>query len=158
METFKQQWRIRPWWMNLIWWFCLYMTFIYMPFDIFWKPVALDQEVWFGFMLTGWAAKLTAPLHWLIYGLGAYGFWRMAPWLWPWASLYCAQIAIGMCVWSVLDDRGTLTMGIVAGAIFLVPTVALWRARRQFTGIPMTEPLDASTDGRSTQSAPHGDP
>jgi hypothetical protein len=43
----------RPWWMNILFAFCAYMTFIYMPFDLFWKPVAEDQEVWFGFPLTG---------------------------------------------------------------------------------------------------------
>ena len=30
------------------------MTFIYMPFDLFFKPVAEDHEIWFGFSLTGW--------------------------------------------------------------------------------------------------------
>ena len=60
--------------MNGVYLFCAYMTFVYMPFDIFIKPVAEDQEVWFGFMLTGWWAKATAPLHWLIYGFGFYGF------------------------------------------------------------------------------------
>ena len=44
----KAEWAKRPWWMNLIWLFCLYMTFIYMPFDMFYKPVAEDAEVWFG--------------------------------------------------------------------------------------------------------------
>ena len=54
--------------MNLIFAFCVYMTFIYMPFDIFYKPMAEDEEVWFGFTLHGFWAKATAPLHWLIYG------------------------------------------------------------------------------------------
>ena len=27
--------------------------------------------------LTGWWAKATEPVHWLIYGAGAYGFWKM---------------------------------------------------------------------------------
>ena len=44
---------LRPWWMNLIMMFCAYMAFIYMPWDLFVKPVAEDQEVWFGIMLTG---------------------------------------------------------------------------------------------------------
>ena len=74
IETVKQDWGSRPWWMNLMFYFCLYMTFIYMPFDFFLKPVAEDQEVWFGILLTGWWAKATEPLHWLIYGAGAYGF------------------------------------------------------------------------------------
>ena len=69
-----QDWNSRPWWMSLIFYFCIYMTFIYMPFDLFLKPVAEDEEIWFGFTLTGWYAKATEPLHWLIYGLVLMGF------------------------------------------------------------------------------------
>ena len=119
--------------MNLLFGFCLYMTFVYLPFDLFWKPVAADEEVWFGVTLHGWPAKLTAPLHWAIYGLGAWGFWKMRAWMWPWAAVYAAQVAVGMLVWNLLDPRGGgLLAGLVAGAVFLVPTVALWRARGQF--------------------------
>ena len=125
--------RRRPWWMNVLWGFCLYMTFIYMPYDLFFKPVAEDEEVWFGFVLHGWAAKLTAPLHWLIYGAGAYGFWKMARWMWPFAALYTAQIAIAMLVWNLIDERGGgWTAGLVSAAIIALPTVALWRARGRF--------------------------
>ena len=77
LETVRQDWQRRPVWMNLIFYFCLYMTFLYMPFDLFFKPVAEDEEIWFGFTLTGWWAKATEPLHWLIYGAGAYGFAKM---------------------------------------------------------------------------------
>jgi hypothetical protein len=129
----KVQWSMRPWWMNLIMGFCLYMTLIYMPYDIFWKPVAQDEEVWFGITLHGWPAKLTAPLHWLIYGGLAYGFWRMRSWMWPWAAVYLAQVTIGMLVWNLLDPRGDgLVRGLVAAAVFLVPTVALLQARSTF--------------------------
>ncbi|MDE0365530.1 MAG: hypothetical protein OXP09_08145 [Gammaproteobacteria bacterium] len=126
------EWRRRPWWMNLIWLFCLYMTFIYLPFDLFIKPVAVDQEVWFGFMLTGWAAKLTAPLHWAIYAAGAYGFWKMRSWMWPWAALYVAQVSVGMGVWSLLDPRGGLWTGVVSTAVMAVPAIALWRSKGRF--------------------------
>ena len=125
--------RRRPWWMNVLWAFCLYMTFIYMPYDLFFKPVAEDEEVWFGFVLHGWAAKLTAPLHWLIYGAGAYGFWKMSRWMWPFAALYTAQIAIAMLVWNLIDERGGgWGAGLVSAAIIALPTVALWRARERF--------------------------
>ena len=90
----------RPWWMQLLLGFCLFMTLVYMPFDLFLKPVAEDQEVWFGFMLTGWAAKATEPLHWAIYAAGAVGFWKMRSWMWPWAAVYALQVAIGMAVWN----------------------------------------------------------
>jgi hypothetical protein len=132
--SLQHQWSKRPWWMNLMWLFCLYMTFIYMPFDLFWKPVAGDEEVWFGITLHGWSAKLTEPLHWLIYGAGAYGFWKMSRWMWPWAAVYAAQVSIAMGVFSVLDPRGQGWLsGAVIAAVFLIPTVALWRSRRAFS-------------------------
>jgi len=139
LTAVRAQWDRRAWWMNLIMLFCLYMTFIYMPFDIFYKPVAEDEEVWFGFTLHGWPAKLTAPLHWLIYGAGAYGFWHMKSWMWPWAAVYCAQVVVAMLVWNLIDPRGGgLVPGLIAGTVFLVPTLALARAREQFGQVPGT--------------------
>jgi hypothetical protein len=127
------QWRKRSWWMNLTLLFCLYMTFLYMPFDIFWKSVADDEEVWFGITLHGWAAKLTAPLHWLIYGALAWGLWHMKRWCWPWAGVYCAQVAIAMLVWNLVDPRGRgLLPGLALGGLFLLPTIAFLRARAVF--------------------------
>lgn len=120
----------RPWWMNLIFGFCLFMTFVYMPFDMFWKPVAADQEVWFGVLLTGWAAKLTEPIHWAIYAAGAYGMWKMKTWMWPWAAAYALQVAISMLVFSLA--RGSLVGSAVTFLIFMIPTVALFRARARF--------------------------
>lgn len=133
LSALKAELGRRPWWMNLVWIFCLYMTFIYLPFDLFFKPVAEDQEVWFGYLLTGWAAKLTEPLHWAIYAAGAYGFWKMKSWMWPWAGVYVTQVAFGMLVWNLLDERGGVLPGVLAMLIFLVPAVALFRARAAFT-------------------------
>ena len=123
----------RPWWMQLLLGFCLFMTLVYMPFDLFLKPVAEDQEVWFGFMLTGWAAKATEPLHWVIYAAGAVGFWKMRSWMWPWAAVYTAQVVIAMFVWNLVNPNGRgFTAGLIAAAIFAVPMFALWRARQLF--------------------------
>ena len=125
--------RRRPWWMTLMWAFCIYMTFIYLPFDLFLKPVAEDEEVWFGFVLRGWAAKATEPLHWLIYGAGAYGFWRMSCWMWPWAALYVLQVMIAMLVWNLADPRGGgWIAGLIAAAVIALPAIALWRAKGHF--------------------------
>ncbi len=129
----RTEWAQRPWWMNLIFAFCIYMTVVYMPFDLFWKPVEVDQEVWLGVMLHGWAAKATEPLHWAIYAAGAYGFWKMRPWMWPWAAVYLLQITIGMFVFNLLDPRGGgWPGGLVSAAVFLIPTVAMWRSRARF--------------------------
>jgi hypothetical protein len=125
------EWHKRPRWMNLIFAFCVFMTFIYMPFDIFLKPVAQDQEVWFGFLLQGWAAKLTEPIHWAIYGAGAYGFWKMSSWMWPWGAVYSLQIAISMLVWNLMRD--SFLVGAISFAAFMIPTTALYRSRERFS-------------------------
>lgn len=147
---FPQEWAKRPWWMNLLFGFCLYMTFIYLPFDLFWKSVADDQEVWFGFLLEGWAAKATEPIHWAIYGAGAFGFWKMKSWMWPWASVYSLQVAIGMMVWSLVDDRGSMVFGLTAFGVFMIPTIALYRAKETFANLvedanPVVEPASDSS-------------
>jgi hypothetical protein len=133
LERLRTEWARRPWWMNLIFLFCLYMTFVYMPFDLFFKPIERDEEVWFGVVLHGTWAKATEPLHWAIYAALAWGFWKMRAWMWPWAAVYVAQVAIGMLVWNLLDPRGQgWLVGAIAAAVFLVPTIALWRSRTMF--------------------------
>ena len=124
----------RSGWMNALLVFSGFMAFVYMPWDIFWKPVAQDQEVWFGFMFTGWAAKLTAIPHWGVYAAGAYGFWKMARWMWPWAAVYTAQIAVGMLVWCLREYEGDRAWGIGAASFipFAALTYALWNARPRF--------------------------
>jgi len=130
----------RPMWMTVLMLFCAYMAFIYGPWDLLMKPLATDVDVWFGIALRGWAAKLSEPLHIAIYAAGAYGFWRMRPWMWPWAAVYCAQVAIAMAVWGIVyawPERGAL-VAIAGGgagvALFGGLTVALWRARPWFRG------------------------
>lgn len=133
LNALRADWSARTWWMNLIFYFCLYMTFFYMPFDLFGKPVAVDHEIWLGFALTGWWAKATEPLHWLIYGAGAYGFWKMKSWMWPWAAIYAAQVVVAMLVWNIVNDNGAgWRAGVIAAAVFAVPMVALWRAKPSF--------------------------
>ncbi len=135
-QWWRERMAQRPWWMNALMLFCAYMAFVYMPWDFLVKPAAHDEEVWFGIILRGWAAKLTEPLHWAIYAAGAYGFWRMRPWMWPWAAVYAAQVAVAMLVWPVLYVGGA--RGFLLGAVALVPfgalTWALWRARESFSG------------------------
>lgn len=123
--------KTRPAWLNLVLLFCAYMTFFYMPFDMLLKPVAEDQEVWFGFMLTGWAAKATEPLHWLIYGFGCYGIWHKKKWLHPWAALYTVQVAIGMVVWGMIYSDASAATAVVA-IPFLLLAWMLWRSKPLF--------------------------
>ena len=138
LDTLRGNFRLRPLWMNGLLLFCAYMTFIYVPWDFFIKPVAEDEEVWFGILLTGWAAKATEPLHWAIYAAGTVGFWRMRPWMHPWAAVYVVQIAIGMFVWSLLDERSPGWWGgLIAAAPFVILAVALWRAKGRFRPAPV---------------------
>jgi short-subunit dehydrogenase len=133
-EWWRERLRQRPWWMNVLMLFCAYMAFVYMPWDIFLKPVAQDAEAWCGFLLRGWWAKLTEPLHWGIYAAGAYGFWHMRRWMWPWAALYAAQVALGMFVWNVVYIGGA--RGWLLGLVSVIPlaaiAAALWGAQEQF--------------------------
>lgn len=130
----------RPLWMNALLLFCAYMTFIYVPWDMLSKPLAEAEEVWFGVLLTGWAARLTEPLHWLIYAAGTWGFWQMKPWMHPWASVYVVQIAIAMFVWSTLDERGSGWMtGLLTALPFTILAIALWRSKHRFAAAPTQE-------------------
>ncbi len=131
LEALRRIFEGRPWWMNAMMVFCAYMAVLYFPYDFFVKPADEDVEVWFGFMLHDWAAKVTEPVHLAIYTSGAWGFFRMRRWMWPWAAVYVGQVAIGMGVWSWLYGPGPWA-GLGVFAVFCVPTIALWRARPRF--------------------------
>ena len=126
--------RVRPWWMTALLFFCAYMTFVYVPWDLFLKPLARDEEVWFGIRFHGYAAKLLALPHWAIYAAGMVGFWRMRRWMWPYAALYVAQVAIAMVVWPLVYVGGirSIFLALASGAVFGGLAVALWRARPLF--------------------------
>jgi hypothetical protein len=128
----------RPAWMNALLLFCAYMTFVYVPWDLFAKPAAIDEEVWFGIRFHGAWAKLLALPHWAVYGAGVVGFWGMRAWMWPWAALYAGQVAFGMLVWPLVyvgGGRG-LAAGLVAGGAFGGLTLALWASRPRFHARP----------------------
>ena len=62
-DWLRDVFRDRPLWMNALMVFSAFMAFVYVPWDIFIKPVARDQEVWFGIMFSGWGAKWAAVPH-----------------------------------------------------------------------------------------------
>jgi hypothetical protein len=101
-----------------------------IPRDLFF-PTTRDVEVWFGFELHGTAALLTAPLHWAIFAIGAYGFWFQRPWILPAAAGYAFYIAFSHLVWSEASPNGHGWLaGIAQAAVFSIPGVLLLRARR----------------------------
>jgi len=125
--------------MNALMILCVYVAFVHVPTDFFCTPVAHDVEVWFGVSLRGVAAKVTEPLHWLIYVVGTYGFWRMRPWMWPWASLYTWQVALAVFLWEL--QAGHSLRAVVGGLAIAFIGRALWRAQAEFDdhGVPLHE-------------------
>lgn len=112
---------------------CLFATFAFMPWNVFVRPSGDMVDVWFGFEFTGVAARFTAILHWVVYAVGAWGFYRMRSWMWPWAAVYMAQVAVGHIVWSELSANGRgLTVGIVQAAVLSIPAVMLFASGDYF--------------------------
>lgn len=123
--------RGRPTWMNVVLVFCAFMTFVYVPWDFLWKPAEFDEEVWFGILFRGTAAKWLEIPHWLVYGTLTYGLRQMRPWAGSLAALYSGQIAVGMFIWNFLYLEGVFLPLLVAtiGAIpFTLLTMAFWIA------------------------------
>jgi uncharacterized protein len=133
-EWIQHQLGRRPWWMNGMLLFCAYMALVYVPWDLFMKPVALDEEVWFGIRFHGWAAKLLAIPHWAVYAAGMVGFWSLHRWMHPWAAAYAAQMTIAMVVWPLVyvESDWRYVNAVAAGAVFGWVTFVLWRARGVF--------------------------
>ena len=146
----------RPWWMNLLMLFCGFMAFIYVPWDLMMKPTRFDDEVWFGVRFHGvWAKWLELP-HGFVYAAGTLGFWRMRRWMWPWASLYVAQVALSFFLFPIFYGAGgrlsafdliardgfadwlrgieasAIAAALVGGGAFALLARALWRARARF--------------------------
>jgi len=134
-EWFRDIFRDRPWWMNVVMVFSAWMAFIYMPWDIFIKPAAQDQEVWFGIMFTGGWAKVMAIPHWFVYGAAVYGFRRRRSWMGIAAPLYTAQVTIGMFLWPILQYGSLMgwVMGLIAAAPFALLTLVFIKAREHFS-------------------------
>lgn len=91
-------------------------------------PHVRDTEVWFGFELRGGLAIATAPIHWAIFGIGAWLFGKGHPRAWLYASLYAVYIAISHLIWNVTSPvGGGLAEGLVQLAFFLIPAALLFR-------------------------------
>ena len=120
----------RPRWMTALALFCLATVAFLVPRDLFF-PATRDVEVWFGFELHGTPALLTAPLHWILFLTGAYGFWFQRPWILSAAAAYAFYVAASHLVWSEVSPNGRGWIAGVAQALVLsIPGVLLLRARR----------------------------
>jgi hypothetical protein len=109
---------------------CLVTVAFLVPRDLFF-PDTRDVEVWFGFELRGTPALLTAPLHWIVFLVGAYGFWFQRRWILPAAAAYVFYVAFSHLVWSEVSPKGHGWLAGLAQALVLsIPGVLLLRARR----------------------------
>lgn len=132
--------RERPWWMSATMVFCAFMAFVYMPWDIFVKPMATDEEVWFGILFTGFWAKVLAIPHWFVYSAAVHGFRRRRPWMAFWAPAYTAQVAFGFYVWTAIETGGFsgIFVGLFPAAPFIALTYAFWNSRDYFDAKPLS--------------------
>lgn len=118
----------RPRWMTALALFCAATACFLVPRDLF-VPETRDVEVWLGFELHGAAARLTAPLHWAIFALGAWGFWQARPWIVPAAACYVLYVAISHVIWSEASPNGRgWPMGLLQAVLISIPGILLLRA------------------------------
>lgn len=121
----------RPAWMTAMALFCA-LTVVFLIWRDVFVPEVGAVEVWFGFELRGAAARLSAPLHWSIFAVGAWGFWRVRPWITPAAAGYAGYVAVSHLVWNATSPAGGgWTAGLLQAALFSLPAIALWSAHRR---------------------------
>ena len=120
----------RPWWMTALAIFCALSVAFLIPRDLFFAETR-DVEVWLGFEFHGAAAWLTAPVHWTIFAIGAWGFWRARPWIVPCAASYVFYVALSHLIWSEVSPHGRgWPMGLAQAAVLSLPGILLLRAGR----------------------------
>ncbi len=110
-------------------------TVVFLIFRDLFLAETRDVEVWFGFEVRGIAAVLTAPLHWGLFAMGAWGFWRDRPWILAWASAYVFYIALSHLIWNEVSPHGQgWPIGLLQAALISVPGIVLLRMRRRDRG------------------------
>ena len=111
--------------------FCVATVLFLVPRDLFFAETR-DVEVWLGFELRGTPALATAPLHWAIFLVGAWGFWFRRPWILPCAAGYVFYVSLSHLIWSEASPNGTgWPMGLVQALAIALPGVLLLRAHRR---------------------------
>lgn len=111
--------------------FCFGSVVFLVSRDLF-LPHTRDVEVWFGVEVRGRAALLTAPLHWIVFAIGAWGFWFQRPWILPCAAAYSFYVAFCHLIWNQLSPNGYgLVSGVAQTIVFSLPGVFFWRMHRR---------------------------
>jgi hypothetical protein len=120
----------RPWWMTLMAGGCLLTVLVIIPRDLFFETTR-EVEVWGGFEITGLAAMVTAPLHWLFFATCSWGFWKQRPWIVPVAAGYAFYAGVSHIVWSETSEHGRgWVIGVAQAAAISSVGVLLLRAGR----------------------------
>ena len=123
----------RPFWINAVFLFFVCMTFVYLPYDLFVKPIAEDEDVWFGFTFYGWLAKLGGLAHWFVYASLTYGLWTMSSWVRPWICLYLLQVAWSMLLWAALTGQpGSVGFNLIPACVFISLSIHFYRNKSMF--------------------------
>ena len=126
----------RPWWMTALAIVCLIAFLINVPRDLFFAETR-QVEVWLGFEVKGWLALATAPLHWAIFGVGAWAFWSRRSWVLPWAATYLFYVAVSHLIWSEASPNGRgWPIGLAQSIGFSAVGLLLIRARARLPRPP----------------------
>ncbi len=107
-------------------------TVVFLVYRDLFIPEVRAVEVWFGFEVRGRLALATAPLHWAIFLVGAWGFATARPWITPAAAAYAFVIAGSHLVWNLTSPAGYgLASGLAQALGFSIPGLLLaWAHRR----------------------------
>ncbi len=118
------------WWMKAFAGICVLTLLVSIGRDLFYAPTR-EVEVWFGLEVTGMAAYLSAPLHWTIFAVGAWGFWRHRSWALPAGAAYLYYAALCHLVWSEASINGRgWPIGLLQAAALCALALALLRLQR----------------------------
>ena len=108
---------------------CLLALVINVPRDLFFAATR-EVEVWFGVEIHGWPALATAPLHWLIFAVGAWAFWTERPWAPAGGAAYLFYAGLSHLIWSEASPNGRgWPIGLLQAAAISTVGVILLRLR-----------------------------
>lgn len=122
---------MRPRWMTAMAVLCMLGVVFLITRDIAIREVR-NVEVWLGFELRGRVALLTAPLHWAILGVGAWGYWTQQGWIARATALYLHYVALSHLIWSEASSNGRGWLaGLEQAAFFNALAIPFWLKHRR---------------------------
>jgi len=128
----------RPLWMTIWALICAAGLVASASADLF-LAESRSVEVWLGFETRGWVALATAPIHWAIFGVGAWAFWTQRAWIARWAAAYTFYVALSYVIWSEVNPNGRgWPIGLLQAAAISTVAILLLRAARGTNGSTRT--------------------